>query len=83
VISVIDGIVAGYERSLEMHPRVPGGIDDPGRGHQLEHEVTQTMWLEPAAGTPFEPALVVETRRGIALGGRESVTRTVYRRGYR
>jgi arylsulfatase len=29
VISVVDGIVADYEASLEVHPRVPGGIDDP------------------------------------------------------
>lgn len=29
VISVMDGIVADYEASLELHPRVPGGIDDP------------------------------------------------------
>jgi hypothetical protein len=29
VISVMDGIVAEYEASLELHPRVPGGIDDP------------------------------------------------------
>ena len=29
VISVMDGIVADYEASLEVHPRVPGGHDDP------------------------------------------------------
>ncbi len=29
VISIMDGIVADYEASLEIHPRVPGGIDDP------------------------------------------------------
>ncbi len=29
VISIMDGIVADYEASLEVHPRVPGGIDDP------------------------------------------------------
>lgn len=28
-ISVMDAIVADYEKSLELHPRVPGGIDDP------------------------------------------------------
>jgi hypothetical protein len=36
VISVMDEIVAEYEASLELHPRVPGGIDDrytrPPRG---------------------------------------------------
>jgi arylsulfatase len=29
VISVMDAIVADYEASLELHPRVPGGVDDP------------------------------------------------------
>jgi arylsulfatase len=29
VVSVMDEIVAEYEASLEIHPRVPGGIDDP------------------------------------------------------
>lgn len=29
VISKMDGIVAEYEASLKIHPRVPGGIDDP------------------------------------------------------
>lgn len=29
VISIMDKIVAGYEASLKVHPRVPGGIDDP------------------------------------------------------
>lgn len=29
VVSVMDGIVADYEASLVLHPRVPGGADDP------------------------------------------------------
>jgi arylsulfatase len=29
VISIMDGIVAEYEASLVVHPRVPGGADDP------------------------------------------------------
>jgi len=29
VISAMDGVVADYEASLELHPRVPAGIDDP------------------------------------------------------
>jgi hypothetical protein len=29
VVSVMDGIVAKYEKSLELHPRVPGDADDP------------------------------------------------------
>ncbi len=49
----------------------------------LTHEVTQTMWLQPAQGTPWEPSLVVETTRGKALNGLPSTNRTVYRRGYR
>jgi len=45
--------------------------------------VTQTLWLEPAKGTPWEPRLVVETERGAALGGKSSINRTFYTRGYR
>ncbi len=41
VISVMDGIVADYEASLVVHPRVPGGAPDPyvppprGSGHPV------------------------------------------------
>jgi len=56
---------------------------DPGNGRWLSHDVTQTLWLQPASGTPFEPALVVETARAAALEGLPSTTRTVYNRGYR
>ncbi len=56
---------------------------DPESDRWLISEVTQTMWLRPAAGTPFEPTLVVETTRGGALGGPPSTTRTEYVRGYR
>jgi hypothetical protein len=52
-------------------------------GAWLSCEVTQTLWLEPADGPPWEPSLVVETRRGAAFGGSPSVTRTVYAGGYR
>jgi arylsulfatase len=58
-------------------------FQDPEGGRWLTSQVTQTLWLEPASGTPFEPSLVVETTRGGALGGPPSTTRTVYTRGYR
>lgn len=58
-------------------------FQDPEDGRWLNEEVTQTMWLRPATGTPFEPSLVVETTRGDALGGPPSTTRTVYVKGYR
>jgi hypothetical protein len=58
-------------------------FQDPGNGRRLAHRVTQTLWLQPASGTPFEPSLVVETRRAGALGGPPSTNRTVYNRGYR
>lgn len=58
-------------------------FQEPATGSWLNHQVTQTLWLQPASGTPFEPSLVVETRRGGALGGPPSTTRTVYNRGYR
>lgn len=49
----------------------------------LESVLTQTFWLQPASGPPFEPSLVIETVRGKALGGPASTTRSVYTRGYR
>jgi hypothetical protein len=55
----------------------------PGDGQWHESRVVRTLWLQPAAGTPFEPSLVVETMRGAALGGPSSTARTVYVRGYR
>ncbi len=58
-------------------------FQDPEDGRWLTSEVIQTMWLQPATGTPFEPPLIVETTRMGALGGPPSTNRTVYRRGYR
>jgi len=58
-------------------------FQNPADGRWLTSEVTQTLWLRPANGTPFEPSLVVETTRGGVLGGPPSTNRTVYRRGYR
>ena len=56
---------------------------DPEDGRRLNQEVKQTLWLQPAGGTPWVPSLVVETTRGGALGGPASTNRTVYTRGYR
>jgi hypothetical protein len=56
---------------------------DPKDGRRLRQEVTRTLWLQPAGGTPWEPSLVVETTRGGALGGPASTNRTVYTKGYR
>jgi hypothetical protein len=56
---------------------------DPDGSGWRTHEVLQTMWLQPADQSPFEPNLVVETVRGPALGGPASTNRTVYYRGYR
>lgn len=58
-------------------------FQDPEDGRWLTSGVTQTLWLQPARGTPWEPSLVVETRRGEALNGPASINRTVYSRGYR
>lgn len=58
-------------------------FQDPNDGAWLGSEVTQTLWLEPATGPPFEPSLVVETTRGPALNGPPSTNRTVFSRGYR
>lgn len=58
-------------------------FQNPENGRWLTNKVTQTLWLQPATRTPWEPTLVVETTRGGALGGPPSTNRTVYSRGYR
>ncbi len=58
-------------------------FQDPSDGRWLTQTVTQTIWLQPSAVSPFEPSLVVETTRGGALGGPPSTNRTVYSKGYR
>lgn len=55
----------------------------PRTGKWMEGKVIQTVWLQPAASTPWEPSLVVETKREGVLGGITSVNRTIYNRGYR
>jgi hypothetical protein len=56
---------------------------DPGDGRRLASDVTRTLWLQPAATTPFEPQLVIETNRAGVLGGPPSTNRVIYNRGYR
>lgn len=55
VISIMDGIVADYEASLKVHPRVPGSIDDP--------------YVPPPAGSGSPVATYSRTDRG-AIGPR-------------
>lgn len=56
---------------------------NPVGGQWMEGKMIQTVWLQPASGTPWEPSLVVETKREGVLGGITSVNRTVYSKGYR
>jgi len=56
---------------------------NPADGTWATSVVTRRLWLQPAAGTPFEASLMVETTRGSALGGLTSTDRTAYTRGYR
>ncbi len=57
-------------------------FQNPEDGIWLKNKVTQTIWLQPATGTPWEPSLVVETTRSAALNGKPSTNRTMYTRGY-
>ncbi len=58
-------------------------FQNPKTGEWLQQKLVQTMWLQAATRTPFEPSLVVETTRSGVLGGPSSTNRTVYSRGYR
>jgi len=58
-------------------------FQDPKSGQWSKSKVVQTLWLQPPSGPPWEPTLMVETRREGALGGLPSVSRTVYSKGYR
>jgi hypothetical protein len=58
-------------------------FQDPNNGRRHEQKVTQTLWLQPPTGTPWEPTMVVETTRAGVLGGLSSTNRTIYTRGYR
>ena len=58
-------------------------FQNPQNREWLEGKVTQTLWLEPATQTPWEPTLIVETTREGVLGGLTTTNRTVYTKGYR
>lgn len=58
-------------------------VQDPKSGQWSKSQVVQTLWLQPPAGPPWEPTLLIETKREGALGGLPSVSRTVYSKGYR
>ncbi|UII80628.1 sulfatase-like hydrolase/transferase [Flagellimonas sp. CMM7] len=58
-------------------------FQDSKSGKWLTSKVTQTLWLQPAKGTPWESTLIVETTREGLLGGLSSTNRTVYTKGYR
>lgn len=54
----------------------------PWIGQWMEHKLTQTLWLQSGTGTPYEPLLIVETKREGVLGGLPSTNRTAYSKGY-
>jgi arylsulfatase len=56
---------------------------NPENGSWSDNIITQTLWLQPAKRSPWEPTLVVETTRNGALNGISSTNRTVYTKGYR
>ena len=58
-------------------------FQDSKSGKWLTSKVTQTLWLQPASGTPWESTLIVETTREGLHGGLSSTNRTVYTKGYR
>jgi arylsulfatase len=58
-------------------------FQDSKSGKWHSSKVTQTLWLEPASGTPWESTLIVETRREGLFGGMTSTNRTIYTKGYR
>ncbi|MEQ9300916.1 MAG: sulfatase-like hydrolase/transferase [Cyclobacteriaceae bacterium] len=48
----------------------------------LSGKMIQTMWLQYADRSPWEPNLIVETTRVGVLGGSSSTNRTTYYKGY-
>ncbi len=56
---------------------------NPKNDKWIKNKVIQTLWLQEATGTPWEPSLVVETTRNAVLNGISSTNRTVYTKGYR
>ena len=59
-------------QALRITTRYPGV--DPGSGQPMTTEVTHRLSLESPT------TLIVEATRGAALGGKETTTRTVYRK---
>ena len=59
-------------QALRITTRYPGV--DPGSGQPMTTEVTHRLSLESAT------TLIVEATRGAGLGGKETTTRTVYRK---
>ena len=57
-------------------------FQNPKDGKWMTGKVIQTMWLQYAKGTPWEPSLVVETTRIGVLNGLTSTNRTTYSKGY-
>lgn len=58
-------------------------FQNPENGEWMEAMVSNTLWLEPATQTPWEPRLIVETKRYGVLGGLDVTSRTTYSKGYR
>jgi len=55
---------------------------NPQDGNLMKAKMIQTVWLQYAKRTPWEPSLVVETTRIGVLGGITSTNRTFYTKGY-
>jgi len=55
----------------------------PYTGEWRSCKMIQTLWLEQPVAAPWEPTLVVETFREGVLGGRSTMNRTIYSKGYR
>lgn len=55
----------------------------PRTGALANSSITQTLWLQAAKDSPWEPTLVVETTRCGILNEKPATNRTVYYKGYR
>jgi arylsulfatase len=69
------------ENRLVITSKYP--FQDSKSGKWLESKITQTIWLEPPTKTPWEPSLIIETKREGLHGGLTSTNRTTYTKGYR
>lgn len=69
------------ENKLMITSQFP--VQDPKSGAWHNCKMIQTLCLEAATNAPWEPTLIVETKRESILGGLASTNRTVYSRGYR